>query len=198
MSIIYLWKHREQPILFTRRWWKVWAKRILNSYGLFTIILRRKKYRIKGATLGNLTVVGHLYLNGPAQKLSIGEKTFLASGIHFALHEQVIIGNRVVINSGVQLLTASHDTADPKWPMLAEPIIIEDYAWIATNAIILPGVKIGKGAVVGAGAVVSHNVANFTVVAGNPASVIRQRSLDLSYCPVDFCAPYEAWIGSKI
>lgn len=196
MSLTYLWKNREKPQFFSKRWIKVWAKRVLNSYGLFAISLKRKQYSFRGAKLGNLTVLGNLDLNGPARRLSIGERSFLASGVHLALHEQIVIGNRVVINTGVQLLTASHDTADPGWRMFAKPIIIEDFAWVATNAILLPGVRIGKGAVVGAGAVVSRNVPDFSVVSGNPAKVVRLRSLDLAYSPVDLCAPFEAWLGN--
>lgn len=78
-------------------------------------------------------------------------------------------------------------------------INVGDYAWIATNAIILPGVSIGKGAVVGAGAVVRRDVPEYAIVIGNPASVqIIQRTMDLNYSPVILNAPFEAWIGRNI
>lgn len=82
--------------------------------------------------------------------------------------------------------------------MFKKKIVIHDYAWIATGAIILPGVTIGKGAVVGAGAVVARDVEAFTVVTGNPARVVSQRVQELDYSPVDLCAPYEAWLGNPI
>ena len=62
------------------------------------------------------------------------------------------------INDGAVLLTATHSLTDPAWSLTIDPIEIGAYAWIAMNAIILPGVSIGQGAVVGAGAVVRRNV----------------------------------------
>lgn len=60
-------------------------------------------------------------------------------------------------------------------------IIIKDYAWIRTGAIILPGVTIGEGAVVEAGVVVSNDVSQYTVVGGVPESFIRERNQELVY-----------------
>lgn len=198
MRLTHLWKNRVKPKLFTKPWLKVWAKRVLNMPGLFRISLRRTRYKARGAVIGNLTVLENLHFNGPAHRLSIGERSFLGAGVHLSLHEKITIGDRVVINNGVHLLTASHDTEDIGWCMYAKPIVIEDYAWIATKAIILPGVRIGKGAVVGAGAVVSRDIPNFAVAAGNPARIIGQRIHELEYSPVDLCAPFEAWTGKNM
>ncbi len=60
---------------------------------------------------------------------------------------------------------------------MTHPITIEDCSWIATGAIILPGVTVGEGAVVAAGAVVTHDVPPWTVVAGNPAKEVKKRVL---------------------
>jgi len=68
------------------------------------------------------------------------------------LHDEVRIGSHVCINDGVVILTASHDVNDPHWRAVTKPVVIDDYAWIATGATILPGVRIGRGAVVGASA----------------------------------------------
>lgn len=192
----YLYKNRERPSVGSLRWFKVWAKRILNMPGLLSILHGRAKLKCRGAKIGVLTILGRLDLNGPCRKLSLGEHSFIASNVHLALHDEIKIGQRVVINSGAQLLTASHDTHHPNWLSFAKPIVIHDFAWIATNAIILPGVTIGEGAVVGAGAVVSKDVAPYTIVAGNPAQPVSRRVSDLDYSPVDLCAPYEAWLGN--
>jgi maltose O-acetyltransferase len=69
------------------------------------------------------------------------------------------------------LFTGSHRLTDPKWQQKFSPIAIGDHAWIATNAIILPGVKIGKGALVGAGSVVRNDVLEYGIVFGNPAVI---------------------------
>lgn len=198
MSLIYLWQNREKPVLFNTRWFKVWAKRILNFPGLIIVITRRLRYRVRGMRIGKLATFGELDFNGPASRLTVGERSFISKGVHLALHEKITIGNRVSINTGVQLLTSTHGTSDTFWQSINKPIVINDYAWISQNAIILPGVTIGKGAVVGAGAVVSKNVPEHGIVVGNPAKLIeKKRCTQLDYSPVDLIACYEAWLGKK-
>ena len=90
---------------------------------------------------------------------------------------EVQIGYHVMIGPAVQIYTAAHDlqaeTRIQGWET-AKPIVIEENVWIGGGAILLPGVRIGRNAVVGAGAVVSRSVPANTVVAGNPARVIRE------------------------
>lgn len=198
MSLIYLWRNREQPRIFSKRWLTVWGKRALNFTGLLSVTIRRLRYRIVGIKVGRLSTFGKLDLNGPASRLTIGERSFISTGVHLALHDRITIGNRVVINTGVQLLTGTHDTSDPLWHNFNKPIMINDYAWVAQSAIILPGVTIGRGAVVGAGAVVSKDVPAYSIVVGNPAKLIKKkRCTELDYSPVDLIACYEAWLGRK-
>ena len=85
----------------------------------------------------------------------------------------ICIGNNVSIASYAKLVTGSHDIQSPHFEAVFKPIIIEDYVWICTGAIILQGVTIGKGAVVAAGAVVTKDVAPNTVVGGVPAKFIK-------------------------
>lgn len=111
------------------------------------------------------------------------------------IHDEVTIGNRVCINDAVEILTASHDVADPNWKEIKAKIVIEDYAWIGTGAMILPGVTIGRGAVVGARAVVGKSVAAGAIVVGNPAKTInRSRCKELNYNPCEFLAANRAWL----
>jgi maltose O-acetyltransferase len=105
----------------------------------------------------------------------------------------------VVINRNVVILTASHSIGDPEWKSYHRPVTIESYAWIATGAMLLPGVTIGRGAVVGAGAVVRIDVPALGVVVGNPArQIAHSRTANLDYLPTRLAAPYEAWLGSAI
>ena len=84
------------------------------------------------------------------------------------------IGNDVFIGPKVNLITINHDVnPDNRSATYGRPIVIEDKVWIGIAATILPGVRIGYGAIVGAGSVVTKDVPAMTVVAGNPAKVIK-------------------------
>lgn len=196
MSCLYLWRNREKPPFLSCRWAKVWLKRGWNLRGLFQVQVYRWRLKSIGVSVGRLSIVYPLDINGKGKNLTIGEHAFVARGVHMATHNMVVIGSHVVINEGVKILTASHDLQDPIWRMYTKPVTIDDYAWVATNALILPGVKIGRGAVVGAGAVVRADVPDYAVVSGNPAVIQGcKRHPSLSYSPTAFAAPFEAWLG---
>jgi maltose O-acetyltransferase len=93
----------------------------------------------------------------------------------------ITIGSDVSIGPEVAILTLGHDPRSPEFADRGGPVTIGDHAWIGFRAIVLPGVSIGEGAVVGAGAVVSRDVPPFTIVAGNPARPIGRRPAGLSY-----------------
>ncbi|HET9918988.1 MAG TPA: acyltransferase [Ktedonobacteraceae bacterium] len=111
------------------------------------------------------------------KKVSIGEGTVINWNCLLYTTGGLIIGRHVSISAGAWLVTGSHDMNDPLFPDFYKPIVIGDYAWIGMRATILGGVTIGEGAVVMAGAVVTHDVAPFAVVGGVPAKVVRERSL---------------------
>lgn len=107
-------------------------------------------------------------------------------GINCLLEGPVSIGDNVMMAPNCKFYTRNHIFADTGIPMNRQglsdpkPIIICDDVWIGTGSIILPGVTIGKGSIVGAGSVVTKNVPAYSVVAGNPAKVIKQRKADVS------------------
>ena len=193
----YFWVHRERPPILSKKWFKCWIKRIYSFPRFLNQEWQRVHLKLRGARIGEGTViVKQSSITGRARNVSVGSETFLGR-ILIAAHGPVIIGCNVCINDGAKLLTASHDLKTTNWRSFAGEIIIDDFAWIATDAIILPGVRIGKGAVVGAGAVVARNVPDFAVAIGNPAQVrenARERSLD--YSPVRSQALSNAWLGS--
>ena len=192
-----LWRDRVRPRLASRRWFVVWAKRALHLPGLARLWQRAAVLRMRGAHLGRLVVIEPCQIRGTVSRLSVGESSFIGAGATIMLHDDVRIGKCVVINQDVTILTASHDLRDPRWRMYCRSVLIEDYAWIATGAMLLPGVRIGRGAVVGAGAVVRGDVPDHAVVAGNPAAPLDvSRNEWLDYNPAAFAAPLEAWLGT--
>jgi len=91
------------------------------------------------------------------------------------------IGNNVSISEGVAIFTLEHDPNCPEFTHCGAPIVIHDRAFIGARAIILPGVTLNEGSVVAAGAVVTHDVAAYTIVGGVPAKPIGERCTDLTY-----------------
>ncbi len=111
------------------------------------------------------------------QNILIGDHVYLNSLCTIIDNNEVHIGHHVMIGPVVQIYTAAHLLkAETRIQGLevAKPIVIEDNVWLGGGAILLPGVRIGGNAVVGAGAVVPRSVPANTVVAGNPARVIRE------------------------
>lgn len=109
----------------------------------------------------------------PNASLTVGNDCFL-NGCLIAAHEAVSIGRSAYIAPKVQIADSyAFGMQDATQDKQTAPITIGDDVWIATRAIILPGVNIGNGAVVGVGAVVSADVPDYAVVAGVPAKVIR-------------------------
>jgi acetyltransferase-like isoleucine patch superfamily enzyme len=195
MSVAMLWRERSRPRIGSLEWLRAWAQRGRSLPTLLRSELRRSALRARGASCGPLTVFGQLKIEGQYESLSIGEHTALGN-VEIVLHAPVRIGSRVVINDNCRLLTATHDTRDPAWRTVARPIVIEDYAWIATDALILPGVRVGRGAVVGAGAVARVDVQPYSIVVGNPAApTSRTRPQSLSYDPVRLVSYVQAWLG---
>jgi maltose O-acetyltransferase len=91
------------------------------------------------------------------------------------------VGNHVSISEGVAVFTLGHDPASPEFEKRGAPVCIGDRVFVGTRAMILPGVTVGEGAVVAAGALVTRDVAPFTMVAGVPAQPIGQRPRHLTY-----------------
>lgn len=87
----------------------------------------------------------------------------------------VTIGEKVTLSHRAQLCAGTHDYTQPNLPLLKPPIVVQDQAWICADAFVGPGVTVGAGAIVGARSVVMKNVEPWTIVAGNPAKVIKKR-----------------------
>jgi maltose O-acetyltransferase len=93
----------------------------------------------------------------------------------------ITIGNNVSISQEVNIITAYHDVDLVDFTGTYLPVIINDLVFIGTRAMILPGVTIGRGAIIAAGAIVTKNVVPFAVMAGAPAKLIKMRREDVAY-----------------
>ena len=91
---------------------------------------------------------------------------------------RLVIGSLVNISPEAVLLTTEHDPNSPSFEGRDRAVLVGDRVWIASRAMILPGTHIGAGAIVAAGAVAHGQVPSWSIVAGNPASVIGHRSRD--------------------
>lgn len=107
--------------------------------------------------------------------LEMGDYVCLAEDVDCYTVAPIKLGNKVSVSQRSFLCSASHDISDVNRPLTFAPIVIRDFSWIAAQAFVGPGVTIGEGAVVGACAVVTKDVEPWTVVAGNPARVIKKR-----------------------
>ena len=107
----------------------------------------------------------------------IGDYVYLNWSCVLLDNNEVHIGDHVMVGPFVQIYTAAHpleaEARNQGWEV-AKPVVIEDNVWIGGGAILLPGVTVGRNAVVGAGAVVSRDVPPSTVVVGSPARVVRE------------------------
>ena len=112
--------------------------------------------------------------------LSIGNNSVFNRGCRIDTRGGIIIGNNVSISSDVILLTGDHDMEN-NMSGRDRALTIEDYVWIGTRALILPGITISKGGIVAAGAVVTKDVSSMHVVAGVPATTIKISNRNLDY-----------------
>jgi maltose O-acetyltransferase len=154
------------------------VKALLRLYNLTeTVPQRQSILRQLLGQIGQNSMIEPPFYCVYGQNIHIGDHVFLNILRTILDCGEVHIGHHVMIGPGVQIYTAAHllqaEARIEGWEE-AKPIVIEDNVWIGGSAILLPGVRIGRNGVVGAGAVVSRDVPANTVVAGNPARVIRE------------------------
>ncbi len=123
------------------------------------------------------------------ERISIGDHCIIGFHCFLGGEAGIQIGNNVNIASYSILLGGHHDINDPTFASILNPVVIEDYAWLATRVTVAGGVRIGRGAVVAAGAVVTRDVPPYHVVGGVPAKKIKER--DPEACVYEF--NYQPW-----
>jgi len=126
--------------------------------------------------VGHYAIIKGYYRN----KMKIGSGTWIGQQAFLHSAGGITIGKGVGIGPHVQILTSSHGSGGAGTPVMRnklefKPVIIEDGSDIGTGAVILPGVRIGRNAIIGAGAVVTKDVPVSSIAVGNPAKVIKKR-----------------------
>jgi maltose O-acetyltransferase len=142
---------------------------------------RARVLRLAGLAIGEGTVVASAFAliggSDASGNLQIGADCYINEACVFDATALIRLGDGVSLGHGVLITTSSHEMGamDRRAGLLQpRPVTVGDGAWIASRAVILPGVDIGSGAVVGAGAVVTRSVAPNTMVGGVPAVEIRR------------------------
>ena len=137
--------------------------------------------RIYGLKMGRGSVIYNSCELRDPRNIVIGN--FTSIGDHCVLDGRggLTIGHSVNFSTGAWVWRIQHRVNDRGFGIYKAAVIIEDYAWISCRTVLLPGVRIGSGAVVAAGAVVTKNVDPFSIVGGVPAKQIGVRSRDLHY-----------------
>lgn len=131
--------------------------------------------RITGRPIdASTTIIPPLYIDY-GKPVTIGRRCFIQQCCTFFGRGGITIGDDVFIGPKVNIITINHDPdPDNRSATYGRRIVIEDKVWIGIGATILPGVRLGYGCIVGAGSVVTKDVPPMTVVAGNPARIIKQ------------------------
>lgn len=135
---------------------------------------RRKAIKL-GSSIGKNVIILPELAKRANKNLKIGDNSSIGS-YKLDTRSPIKIGKNVIISNDSEIITTSHYIDSPEWEHKNYGIEIQDYAWIASNVLILPSCRrIGYGAVIGAGAVVVKDVPPMAVVGGNPTRIIKER-----------------------
>jgi len=174
------------PVRAAVGWWRgVWSDlrlRLLTDLGYFpSHRVRGYFYRRAGLVIDRTSSIHWRAEFYAPERIRIGRYCTIGDSAFLDGRSGLTIGDSVNFGSHVTVYTRQHDVDAADFAEVGAPVVIGDRAWVSSHSIVLPGVTIGEGAVVAAGSVVTKDVAPFTLVGGNPARYIRDRSRDLTY-----------------
>ena len=159
-----------EPIVFVFRWipggWGIIAR-----YGLYKLLFKK---------LGKRCIIMEGVKILFPENMEVGDNCSINEHCYFHARGGIKLGNWVRLGPNIGFFTWNHGHSDPEKPIkqqgfILKPIVVEDDVWIGNNATIVQGVTIGKHSIVGAGAVVTKDVAPYSIVGGVPAKVIKDR-----------------------
>lgn len=168
----------KKAVVRVYNWWLDFKIFIVDMTGFCPFWFWRKFiYRLAGLKIGKGSKIHVFCRFFEPKNIEIGEDTIIGEYAFLDGRAKLKIGNHVDIASQVLIYNSKHDINDPEFKAKEYPVEIEDYVFVGPRAIIMPGKKIGRGAVVAAGAIVTHDVPPGKIVAGVPARVIGERKL---------------------
>lgn len=141
---------------------------------------RRFLLRSFGATVGKNARISPSVVVWAPWNLTVGDETAISHNVDCYCVDRLCIGNSVTVSQYSILCTASHDISSPNMRLISAPITLCDQSWICAGAFVGPGVTIGEGAVLGAMSVTTKNLPAWSVYAGNPSRLIKQRQINTS------------------
>jgi len=166
------------PKITTRfyNYWLDFELMLLRCVGLIPFhTVRKFLYMLSGLKIGPKSTIHMGARFFDPKNIQIGEDSIIGDNAFLDGRSTIRIGNHVDIASSVMIYNSEHDLSSKEFKATQEPVEIGDYVFIGPRVIILPGVKIGKSAVVAAGAVVTKSVQDFEIVGGVPAKAIGER-----------------------
>jgi putative colanic acid biosynthesis acetyltransferase WcaF len=150
----------------------VFASPWVPSYGL-----KRWLLRVFGASIGAGVIVKPRVRVKYPWKLTIGRDSWIGEDVWIDNVDTVSIGTDCCVSQGAYLCTGNHDWTDPRFGLVARPIIIGDAVWLGAKTLVGPGVVIGEGAVLCAGSVMVSNAVPWGIYSGNAAVLVKRRNL---------------------
>lgn len=168
---------RGRSTLVEAAWWLCKSTIFLSSLP-YPNVLKRTLLKLFGATVGRgLNIQPRVSIHFP-WKLVIGDHCWIGQRCEIHNMEPIVLENHVALGHDVFLTSGNHDHKDSTLPYRNRPIRIRRGCWIGSRAFIGPGVTVGEHCVVNAGSVVVRDVPDWSIAAGNPATVVRARVLE--------------------
>lgn len=155
-------------------WWIVQASLFRHS-PQFAYGWRRWLLRAFGAQVGRNVLLRPSVTVTYPWKVSIGDWSWIGDDAHLYSLGPIRIGSHAVVSQGSYVCTGSHDMTRPGFDIHSMETVIEDEAWLAARVFVMPGVRIGRGAVVAAGSLVASDLPGGQVCFGHPARPVRPR-----------------------
>ncbi len=163
--------------VLSRSLWMFLGLPLFRSTWFASSAARCALLRLFGARVGERVVIRqHVTVKYPWH-LVVGDDCWIGEQVWIDNLTTVRLAASVCLSQGAYLCTGNHDWTDPGFGLRVAPIDLEQGSWAGAKCLLMPGVRLGEGAVAGAGSVVSGSVPAFHIVAGNPAVFVKERHL---------------------